>query len=94
MPIVEKITNLLAGLEATHIAIEDESELHRGHRGASGGGHYRMTVVSGKFRGERLMSRHRMVYGMVSEMMKGEIHALSLHAYTPEEYQSKQNPPT
>ena len=94
MDAVERITRQLAGLEAGLIEIDDESEMHRGHAGASGGGHYALTVVSEKFRGQKAMARHRMIYGMLSGMMKGEIHALSISAYTPEEYQSKQNPPT
>lgn len=66
--------------------IIDESHLHAGHPGArSGGGHFVVTIVSKAFDGENILSRHRMIYDALGDMMKSEIHALSLKAYTPDE---------
>ena len=66
--------------------IEDESHLHAGHAGAkSGGGHFVVTLVSKQFSGKTLIQRHRMVYEALNEMMKKEIHALNIKAYTPDE---------
>ncbi len=88
--IPQRITDALSELQAAVIEIKDESERHAGHRGAGDGGHYRMTIVSELFSGQSPMARHRMVYAKLSEMMKGEIHALAIKAFTPSEYQMKQ----
>ena len=90
----ERIAERLKELDPSSLEIHDESERHRGHAGSSGGGHYRMTVVSERFSGLGLMARHRLVYGMLSDLMKSEIHALAIRAYTPSEYRSKQTSTT
>lgn len=85
MSVIEKIRRQLASLAPENLEIMDESSKHAGHEGAKGGGHYQMTIVSSQFRGKSTMARHRMVYGALSGMMRKEIHALSIKAYTPEE---------
>jgi BolA protein len=76
----------LASLHPTRLQITDESHLHAGHAGArSGGGHYVLDIVSDEFDGKATMARHRMIYSALAEMMKQDIHALTIHAYTPEE---------
>lgn len=79
----EKLT---AEFKPEQLDIIDESHLHAGHAGAqSGGGHFVVTIISGAFEGENMLARHRMVYDALGDMMKTEIHALSLKAYTPNE---------
>lgn len=76
----------LVALEPETFTLEDESEAHRGHAGAaSGGGHFRLTIVSSKFRNLSTLARHRLVYETLGELMQREIHALSIAAFTPEE---------
>jgi BolA protein len=76
----------LATLEPQLVEIYDESGEHIGHAGAqSGGGHYRLLIVSPRFEGESRVARHRLVYAALGEMMHKEIHALALTALTPEE---------
>jgi BolA protein len=78
--------SLLNALEPTHIEITDESHLHAGHEGArSGGGHYTLDIVSTQFSGKATLARHRMIYSALGEMMKHDIHALNIKAYTPQE---------
>ena len=68
------------------IEIIDDSHLHAGHAGAaSGGGHFNVTIVSDRFRDKSTIERHRMVYLAVDDLMRTEIHALSIRALTPEE---------
>jgi len=84
---VELIRQKLAGLEPEAIEIRDESARHAGHAGAkSGGGHYLLTIVSPQFIGKTALERHRLVYDALHEMMHKNIHALSVKAYTPEEF--------
>lgn len=73
-------------LSAESVEIEDQSHLHAGHAGAaSGGGHYDVVVVASAFEGLNTLARHRMVYDAVSDLMKKEIHALSIQAFSPSE---------
>jgi BolA protein len=84
---------LRAELDASHVEIEDESHRHAGHPGAaSGGGHFRVVVVSPRFRGLDRIARHRAVYAALGEMMQAEIHALSAKALTPEEWSEQTGP--
>ena len=66
--------------------ILDDSQRHAGHAGArAGGGHYLLTIVSDKFAGLPTLTRHRMVYAALGELMHKESHALSINAYTPDQ---------
>jgi BolA protein len=79
----------LNAFQPTQIEIIDDSHKHAGHEGArSGGGHYTLHIVSAQFAGKSTLVRHRMIYSTLGEMMKHDIHALNIKAYTPEELQS------
>jgi len=86
-PRLDKIRDrLLANLGPAEIELEDESAMHAGHAGAaSGGGHYRLRITSAKFAGLNLVTRHRLVYDAVHDMMHKEIHALAITAVAPSE---------
>jgi BolA family transcriptional regulator, general stress-responsive regulator len=76
----------LAILAPESLDILDESGQHIGHEGASsGGGHYQLVIVSSRFSGATLPTRHRMVYAALGTMMQKEIHALAIKAYAPDE---------
>jgi BolA protein len=73
-------------LAPSALELSDDSALHAGHPGAaSGGGHYSVKIVSGRFEGLRLVMRHRLVYDSVHDMMHTEIHALAITALAPSE---------
>lgn len=77
---------LQQALSPTSVKILDESHLHAGHAGArSGGGHFAVTVISPRFAGLSTAKRHRLVYDALGDMMRREIHALSIQALTPDE---------
>jgi BolA protein len=84
---VERIRQLLtAALNPSELEVGDDSHLHAGHAGAaSGGGHYRVKIVSERFEGLRLVMRHRLVYDAVQGMMHTDIHALAITAVAPSE---------
>jgi BolA protein len=87
MSTAELITRKLAVLEPQRVRIVDESARHAGHAGArDGGGHYVLTIVSSRFAGQPPLARHRLVYDALRDMMHKNIHALSVKAYTPEEF--------
>lgn len=74
-------------LGAIEVTVEDESALHAGHAGAaSGGGHFRVIVISPQFEGKSLVARHRMVYAALANEMQHAIHALALTTLTPSQH--------
>ena len=87
MNTAQKIEQVLRlRLEALNITVEDESALHAGHAGAaSGGGHYRVRIVSPLFSGKNRVQRHRLVYAALADEMGGAIHALALTTLTPDQ---------
>jgi BolA protein len=89
------IRERLAALDPPQVDLADESALHAGHEGAqSGGGHYRLAIVSERFRNQNTVARHRMVYAALGPMMKREIHALAIKALTPDEASGTQTTPS
>ncbi|HXS28541.1 MAG TPA: BolA family protein [Steroidobacteraceae bacterium] len=75
--------------------VQDESARHAGHPGAREGGHFRVRIVSERFRGLTRIARHRLVYDCVARQLGAEagcstlqtagIHALAIEAHAPEE---------
>ncbi len=72
--------------KVSHLDIEDESYLHAGHVGAaSGGGHFKLTIVAPEFEGLSKVARHRAIYAALNKHFPAEIHALTILAYSPSE---------
>ena len=87
MSVIDAMRASLATLDPVTIEIHDDSAKHAGHAGArSGGGHFRLTIVSPRFAGCKTMERHRLVYDALGPLMKREIHALSISAKTSDEH--------
>ena len=84
---VEQIEELInQALAPIKIEIVDGSQAHAGHAGArEGGGHFSATIISDAFAGKSSVQRHQMVYKALGDMMRSEIHALSIKAFTPQE---------
>lgn len=53
--------------------------------------HYEAIVVAEAFEGLMKIKRHRMIYNALGDHMISDIHALSIEAYTPEEYAKLNN---
>jgi BolA protein len=90
--IKEEIGRRLQALEPVSLDIVDESEGHRGHAGYREGGntHWRISIVSPRFRGAAAAARHRMVYQALGDLMNAPIHALAITARAPEETKGSQ----
>ena len=82
-----RIRTLLAGeFSPLHLDVIDDSARHAGHAGARGGaGHYRVRILSERFRGLSVLARHRLVYETLRDLIPDEIHALSIEADAPGE---------
>lgn len=86
MSTVDEIRERLSVLDPVSIEIGDDSALHAGHAGArSGGGHYRLRIVTDRFRGKNTVARHRLVYDALGDLMRTRIHALAIQALTADE---------
>jgi acid stress-induced BolA-like protein IbaG/YrbA len=75
LPTPEQIKNYIAaGIECSYLTVEGDGQ------------HFQATIVSSAFAGKRLIQRHQMVYAVLGDRMREEIHALSMKTLTPEEY--------
>ncbi|MES9882697.1 MAG: BolA/IbaG family iron-sulfur metabolism protein [Sedimenticola sp.] len=74
-------------LQPQFLEVIDESHTHNVPEGAQS--HFKVTVVSDKFKGEKLITRHRLINGLLKEAFNESLHALALHTMTPEEWDKK-----
>lgn len=81
--IAEQIADKLAALHPEVLDIVNESHMHSGPATDS---HFKVVIVSAAFDGLRPVARHQKVYGLLSAELAGPVHALSVHAYTPSEF--------
>lgn len=86
---IELIQKKLDVLQPHIVDVINESHLHAGPATTS---HFKLIVVSDQFDGLRPVARHQRVYGLLADELAGPIHALALHLYTPDEFQSAQIP--
>jgi BolA protein len=82
----DELTQRLQTLAPSTLEIIDESHLHAGHAGNTGGDHFNVLIVSEQFQGLLPLKRHRLVFDAVGDLMQSKIHALSIRAKTPAEY--------
>ena len=85
MTLVEEITSRLQSLAPSTLQIEDESAMHAGHAGNTGGGHFKLKITSSHFSEKSQIMRHRIIYQALAELIPSKIHALSIHALAPDE---------
>ena len=78
---------LMIELRPTRLDVINESELHAGHRSSPGTGesHFRVLIVAQAFAGKSRVERHRMVNGVLAELVGKRVHAFALNAYAPGE---------
>ena len=78
---------LEAGLAPERLEVEDQSAAHAGHGGArpEGETHFRVLVVSAAFAGRGRVERQRLVYAAAGDLLRTDVHALSVAALAPGE---------
>ncbi len=74
-------------LNPMHLEVTNESHMHNVPEGSES--HFKLTVVSDSFTGEKLIARHRLVNKILADELKTQIHALALHTLTPDEWFKK-----
>ena len=71
--------------EAIRGAIECSHVDVRGDDGV----HFEALIVSPAFAGQSRVRRHQMVYAALGDRMREEVHALSMHTLSPEEWAAR-----
>jgi BolA protein len=69
------------------LIVENESNQHSVPKGSES--HFKVIAVSKKFEDLRPVARHRQINQLVADEFSSGLHALSLHLYTPSEWQEK-----
>ncbi len=80
-------STLRDALTPVHLEVLDESYMHSVPEGAES--HFRLTVVSEGFEGEKLLARHRRINKLLAPEFNVGLHALALHTWTPAEWFEK-----
>jgi BolA family transcriptional regulator, general stress-responsive regulator len=82
--ITKKLTEAFA---PQSLEVVDESHQHEGHAGHRPGGqtHFRIYIVSDRFKNKTRLERHRLINGILSGELAGGVHALAIHAAAPGE---------
>lgn len=80
-------TKLTTAFSPSRLEVVDDSARHAGHAGAREGGesHFNVVIESASFVGLNKVARQRQVYGVLSDLLAGPVHALSLKALAPGE---------
>ncbi len=89
----ERIARKLAqGLHPIVLKVVNDSARHAGHAGDNGTGesHFNVFVVSMRFHGVNRIGRQRLVYDLLKEELEQGLHALSVKALAPDEYDGVQ----
>ena len=67
---------IAAGLQCEHLQVDGD------------GRHFDAIVVSSAFEGRSRVQRHQLIYAALGDRMRAEVHALSIKALTPAEWQA------
>lgn len=80
-------SKLKLALSPSHLKVVDESHLHVGHAGhkPEGETHFRVYIVSERFKNKSRIDRHRMVNEILADELAGPVHALAIHPSTYDE---------
>jgi acid stress-induced BolA-like protein IbaG/YrbA len=75
----ERIADLIrTGLPGAAVRVESDDNTH-----------FASQIVAAQFAGLRPIARHQLIYKALGPLMGREIHALSIEALTPDEYQKR-----
>ena len=75
--IFNSMSKLADGVSVDSVLVESDDDTH-----------FQAVIVAPEFAGKRSIQRHQLVYAALGTHMGREIHALSIQAYTPEEWQA------
>jgi len=86
--IEQRITDkLVEGLRPTSLNVINESYMHNVPPGSET--HFKVVAVAEDFAGTRRVGRHRLIHKILATELANDIHALSIEAFTPAEWEQK-----
>ena len=89
MSLEQQLIERLQTLAPTHLEVVNESAGHGGYFPGKES-HFKAVIVSEAFTGLRLVQRHQKVYAAAGDLLSpGQIHALAIHAFLPEEWKDQ-----
>ena len=87
-PVERLLTDKLqAAFSPQQLQVINESHMHSVPPGSES--HFKVLVVSAAFAGQNRVARHRAVNKAVAEELASAVHAFSMDALTPEEWQAR-----
>ncbi|UZE97536.1 BolA family protein [Alkalimarinus alittae] len=78
---------LAASFDVKHLDVLNESHMHSVPPNSET--HFKVVLVSPDFNDVRKVARHQKIYKALEDAMKNGIHALALHLYTEDEWNTK-----
>ena len=81
--ITEKISD---AIQPIHLEVINESHMHNVPKDSES--HFKLLVVAEAFQNQNRVQRHRTVNGLLADELRGPVHALSMHLFSPEEWQA------
>ncbi|MDG2459728.1 MAG: BolA/IbaG family iron-sulfur metabolism protein [Luminiphilus sp.] len=92
MTVQEEMTNALTeAFRPSALRVENESYRHNVPPDSET--HFKVTLVSEVFAGQRSVKRHQAVYGVLADWLAGPVHALALHIFTEVEWRASEGAP-
>ena len=76
-----------AQIELQHLEVIDESGNHSVPEGAES--HFKVVAVADQFEALKRIGRHRLINDLLAQEFAGGMHALAIHAYTPQEWRAR-----
>tara|TARA_B100000925_G_scaffold98745_1_gene72195 strand:- start:133 stop:447 length:315 start_codon:yes stop_codon:yes gene_type:complete len=84
--ITEKIST---AIKPIHLEVINESHMHNVPKDSES--HFKLLVVAEDFQSQNRVQRHRTINGLLAEELNGPVHALSMHLFSPQEWQQAQD---
>lgn len=85
MIVQQQITDKLTQqFSPDHLEVVNESHMHNVPAGSES--HFKVVLATDAFEGKRQVQRHQQVYGVLADELAGDVHALALHTYSPQEW--------
>ncbi len=88
MKVIESriLTKLSESFAPVHLEVLNESYMHAVPAGSET--HFKVVLAADSFAGKRQVQRHQAVYACLADELKNGVHALALHTFSSEEWQT------
>jgi BolA protein len=81
---------LQAQFSPQFLSVENESHMHSVPPNSET--HFKVVIVTAVFEGKRKVARQQSIYALLADELKGPVHALAMHTYTPDEWALRNQP--